>query len=259
MERAVYDEPTDEPVQCLLPQHVKRALVYLRGNVAEKITLPGLAAACAVPERTLLKQFRRFVGLSPLAYLRRLRLNLARGDLLRADCETAISEIAINCGFTHLGRFATEYRRAFDESPSATRQRVRSNGAGDASLLGPVVWRAKPVLLLVPFRTETLQEELETRDLMERLGATLTIRQSASVQHGAPGIPGTVRLLNQSANTPLVSGGGAANVVAAAVVTRDADTARFLTTLRNMTRIRGLVEGGMTCLFITASLNEGRR
>ena len=181
MERAVYDEPTDEPVQCLLPQHVKRALVYLRGNVAEKITLPGLAAACAVPERTLLKQFRRFVGLSPLAYLRRLRLNLARGDLLRADCETAISEIAINCGFTHLGRFATEYRRAFDESPSATRQRVRSNGAGDAFLPGPVAWRAKPVLLLVPFRTETLQEELETRDLMERLGATLSRMRIASV------------------------------------------------------------------------------
>ena len=125
MERTAYDEPTEDPVQCLLPQHVKRALVYMRSNVAEKITLPGLAATCAAPERTLLKQFKRFVGLSPLAYLRRLRLNLARSELSQADCETAISEIAISCGFTHLGRFATEYRRAFGESPSATRQRVR--------------------------------------------------------------------------------------------------------------------------------------
>jgi AraC-like DNA-binding protein len=132
-----------------------------------------LAAACAVPERTLLKQFKRFVGLSPLAYLRRMRLNLARSELLQADCETAISEVAIGCGFTHLGRFATEYRRAFGESPSATRQRLRGNSAADASLPTAVAWRAKPVLLLVPFRTETLQEELEARDLMERLGATL--------------------------------------------------------------------------------------
>ena len=53
--------------QCLLPQHVKRALVYMRANLAEKITLPGLAAMCGTPERTLLKQFKRFVGSSPLA------------------------------------------------------------------------------------------------------------------------------------------------------------------------------------------------
>jgi AraC-like DNA-binding protein len=181
MERTAYDGSTDDPVQHLLPQHVKRALVYMRSNVAEKITLPGLAANCAIPERTLLKQFKRFVGLSPLAYLRRLRLNLARGELLQADRDTAISEIAINCGFTHLGRFATEYRRAFNESPSATRQRARGNGAGDASLPAPVAWRDKPVLLLVPFRTEMLQEELDTRDLMERLGATLSRMRIASV------------------------------------------------------------------------------
>ena len=42
------------------------------------------------PERTLLKQFKRFVGLPPLAYLRRLRLNLARSALSQAGCETAI-------------------------------------------------------------------------------------------------------------------------------------------------------------------------
>ena len=51
MERTAYDESTDDPVQHLLPQHVKRALVYMRSNVAEKITLPGLAANCAIPER----------------------------------------------------------------------------------------------------------------------------------------------------------------------------------------------------------------
>jgi AraC-like DNA-binding protein/tetratricopeptide (TPR) repeat protein len=181
MERTECDGPTEDPVQCLLPQHVKRALVYMRANLAEKITLPGLAAMCGTPERTLLKQFKRFVGSSPLAYVRRLRLNLARSELSQADCETAISELAISCGFTHLGRFATEYRRAFGESPSTTRQRVRGNGADGAFLAAPVVWRAKAALLVVPFRTETLQEELETRDLMERLGATLSRMRIASV------------------------------------------------------------------------------
>ncbi len=186
MERTEYDEPAEDPVQCLQPQHVKRALVYMRGNLAEKITLSGLAATCAVPERTLLKQFKRFVGLSPLAYLRRLRLNLARDVLQRRECETAISEIALSCGFTHLGRFATEYKRAFGESPSATRQRVRGRRPDGPSPAVPVAWHDKPALLIVPFRTETIQEQLEARDLIERLGATLSRMRIASVTLAHP-------------------------------------------------------------------------
>ncbi len=181
MEGDRHNDPEEVSVQCPQPHHVRRALSFMRNNVAEKITLAGLAAACATSERTLLKQFRKFVGLSPLAYLRRLRLNLARGELLRADCESAVSEIAIGCGFTHLGRFATEYRRAFGETPSATRQRVRDHGDIGASVPNPIAWREKPALLVLPFRAENLQEELEARDLAERLGATLSRMRIASV------------------------------------------------------------------------------
>jgi AraC-like DNA-binding protein len=186
MERTANDEPSDGAVRCLLPQYVNRALNYMRSNVAEKITLPGLAVRCGAPERTLLKQFKRFVGLSPLAYLRRLRLNLVRSELQRRDREVAISEIAISCGFNHLGRFAMEYRRAFGESPSMTRQRARDRGSDESSLPAPVVWREKPALLVVPLRTETLQEHLEARDLMERLGATLSRMRIATVTLGYP-------------------------------------------------------------------------
>ena len=56
--------------QTARPQYVKRALDYMNGNLAEKITLAELASACGTSERTLLKQFQRFLGLPPLAYLR---------------------------------------------------------------------------------------------------------------------------------------------------------------------------------------------
>jgi adenylate cyclase len=181
MDRFTYDEPASDPVPGRLPHHVKRALDFMRGNVAEKITLPELAAACGAPERTLQKQFRRFVGLPPLAYLRRLRLNLARDELQRRDCDTAISEIATSYGLTHLGRFSTEYRAAFGESPSATRQRARGNSPDVGSLPAPAAWREKPGLFIMPFRTETLQEQREARDLTERLGATLSRMRIATV------------------------------------------------------------------------------
>jgi AraC-like DNA-binding protein len=73
-----------------LPQHVRQAVAYLRAHLGEQITLAELSAACGIPERTLLKQFKRFLGISPFAYLHRLRLTTARAELLRSDTDVAI-------------------------------------------------------------------------------------------------------------------------------------------------------------------------
>src|ERR1700761_4922248 len=104
--------------QTVLPHLVKRALDYMRDNLTEKIVLSEVARACATSERTLLKQFQRHVGLSPLAYLRRHRLNVARHELLKAESDVTICDIAARCGYLHLGRFAGDYRRLFNEPPS---------------------------------------------------------------------------------------------------------------------------------------------
>ena len=197
IERAVRVQPDNHR---LLPQHVKRALAYMNANIAERVTLAGLASACAVPERTLLRQFQRFIGLPPLTYLRRLRLNAVRNELATAQSNDDISDVAVRCGFSHLGRFAKEYRRLFGEAPSATRQRVHEREAGDAlaknggaSCAGddppssfPTVGRERPSLLILPWRSETLQEDLEARDLTERLAATLSRIRVASVALAHP-------------------------------------------------------------------------
>jgi AraC-like DNA-binding protein len=180
--------------QRLWPQHVKRALAYMRANMTERISLTGLVSACGVPERTLLRQFQQFVGLAPLAYLRRLRLNAAKSMLSNTKNNAAIADIAMGCGFTHLGRFAAEYRRLFGEAPSVTRQRVRapaakdypsgtqaSDGGENMSLSAPSLGYVKPALVILPLRTETLQESLEARDLTERLAATLSHNRIASI------------------------------------------------------------------------------
>jgi transcriptional regulator GlxA family with amidase domain len=46
---------------------VKRALDYLRANLAEKVTLADLANACGISQRALLAQFKHFLGVSPIA------------------------------------------------------------------------------------------------------------------------------------------------------------------------------------------------
>jgi AraC-like DNA-binding protein/TolB-like protein len=191
-------EPNLSLDQTVLPSLVKRALAYMRGNLAEKITLSDVMQACATSERTLLKQFKKCVGLSPLVYLRRYRLNAARHELLTEGSDEAIADIAIRCGYPHLGRFAGEYRRLFGESPSATRERVRPQTA-DRAPVGKnaaycrssvaAVWRERPSLVILPLRTETLQESLQARDLTEQLAATLAHVRVASVVLAHPSSP----------------------------------------------------------------------
>ena len=102
---------TESAPPTALPQHVKRALDYMRANLAEKVTLADLANACGISQRALLTQFKHFLGVSPIAHLRHMRLGTARAELQQSDGTVSISEIASRCGLTHLGRFATEYRR----------------------------------------------------------------------------------------------------------------------------------------------------
>ncbi len=178
-----------------LPLHVKHALDYMRDNIGENLTLTDLTTACAVPERTLLKQFRRFVGTSPLSYLRVLRLNAAKSALLCPDNEESIANIATRCGFLHFGRFSGDYRRRFGKSPSATRQRVRAPVAaggptGDGETHNQtsitIAGRNRPSLVILPLRTETPQEKEEARNLGERLAAALSRMRIASVTLAHP-------------------------------------------------------------------------
>jgi AraC-like DNA-binding protein/TolB-like protein len=176
-----------------LPQHVKRALDYLRANLAEKVTLADLAAACGISQRALLTQFRHFLGVSPIAHLRRMRLGTARAELQQSDGTVSISEVAFRCGLTHLARFAAEYRTAFGELPSATRRRAvasadKGNIGSDcrASAPAPFVARQRPSLIILPLRTETLQERHIAQELMEQLAATISRTSVASVTFADP-------------------------------------------------------------------------
>ena len=64
-----------------VPRSLGRAVTYLRQNLREALTLPMLVQASGLTERTLHKQFRRYLGMTPLAYLRRLRLLASREAL----------------------------------------------------------------------------------------------------------------------------------------------------------------------------------
>ena len=110
------------------PRDVRRAIDYIHENLAEAITLADLVAMSGVAGRTLLKHFREFKGVSPMRYIRNLRLARVRDELTGADARQVL-EVATRWGFTHAGRFAVDYRQRFGESPSATLESSRRRSA----------------------------------------------------------------------------------------------------------------------------------
>jgi transcriptional regulator GlxA family with amidase domain len=93
----------------LLPQDLKRAVNLLRTDPARIWTVPVLAASCNVPRRTLEKRFRHHFHQTPVEFLRTVRLDCSRNELLRAAPSATVTEIALRCGFRHFGRFAAWY------------------------------------------------------------------------------------------------------------------------------------------------------
>lgn len=76
--------------------------------------------------RTLQRSFRKYFDLTITAYLKTVRLDATRRELLAAHpSENTVAEIALRHGLTHLGRFSVEFRDRFGESPRDTLAKSR--------------------------------------------------------------------------------------------------------------------------------------
>lgn len=110
-----------------LPTDLARALGWLRTHLSEPIELERLARVSGVPPRTLESHFKTFLGTTPLGWVRRMRLARARQELIRLGPKASVTNAALASGFSQLGRFAAQYRKAFGELPSATLQRTKNS------------------------------------------------------------------------------------------------------------------------------------
>jgi AraC-like DNA-binding protein/TolB-like protein len=136
----------------LLPGLVKKALALLDADPARAWTVSEIASGCGVGRRTLQRQFRRFLGRMPMEYVRDIRLERARGELLHPSGGAKVTEIAGRCGFNHFGRFAALYRRRFGEAPSATLKKRRNVFVpGIRPLPPPPIAVDRPRIAVLPF------------------------------------------------------------------------------------------------------------
>ena len=116
-----YSEEPGGAASAHRPRPVKRTLDAMHAEPGRPFTAAELAAVAGVGVRVLQESFRRHVGMPPLTYLRRLRLDGVHAELSRGDARpVSVSDVAYRWGFTHMGRFAGAYRARFGVSPSQT-------------------------------------------------------------------------------------------------------------------------------------------
>lgn len=104
----------------VLPRHVKLAADYMQANPETEITVESLVAISGVSGRTLFAGFAKFMGMSPMRYLRDVRLERVRQDLLDPYQPRSVTLIATRWGFYQLGRMASDYRKRYAEGPRET-------------------------------------------------------------------------------------------------------------------------------------------
>lgn len=114
-------DPTIEDRRDSHPATLRRAVAFIEDNAHRDISVADIAGAAHVTIRAVQLAFARHLETTPLAYLRRVRLDCARRDLLAADpARRTVAGVAYRWGFHSSSRFAVLYRQAYGVPPSHT-------------------------------------------------------------------------------------------------------------------------------------------
>ncbi len=102
-------------------QLAQQAEDYMLNHLHQPITLKDLCQILKTSSRPLNYGFKDVFGVSPMAYLKGLRLHAVRKALLTADpVNTRVEDVATQFGFWSGGHFARDYKALFGERPSET-------------------------------------------------------------------------------------------------------------------------------------------
>lgn len=104
--------------------HVGAALALMHGRPGENWTVERLGRQVGLSRSALAERFAQVMGEPVIAFLSRLRLQLAAQELLATD--RSIQSIAEEAGYEAVNSFSRAFKRAFGRPPTVWRRRARS-------------------------------------------------------------------------------------------------------------------------------------
>jgi AraC family ethanolamine operon transcriptional activator len=118
------DELENLPEAIILERKFRLFLQKRHYNEAPRIA--DITDHLKVSRRTLFRTLESWPGATPAKYSKTIRLHASRQDLLRAlSSQKNVSDIALDNGFFHFGRFSKDYHSLFGEFPKETIRKHR--------------------------------------------------------------------------------------------------------------------------------------
>ena len=107
------------------PRHslTEKAEHFLQSRLHHQISVGDLAQYCGTSERSLLRHFRSYHGLSPIEHIQRLRVERAKA--LLETTHLSFDEIVERCGYSDSASFRKLFKRATAITPGDYRERYR--------------------------------------------------------------------------------------------------------------------------------------
>lgn len=116
-----FTEALRRPAPNIAPRHVKLAIEYIQDHPENSVSSTDLAELSNVSLRALQDGFRRFVGTSIIGYQRQVRLQRAY-KALTDSVPLSVTEVALQHGFSNVGRFCRYFQSAYGVSPAHVRK-----------------------------------------------------------------------------------------------------------------------------------------
>ena len=104
-------------------QQIAKVITWLKLHYTESVSMDDLALKVHMSPSTFRQHFREVTGMSPLQYLKNLRLQDARQWMLNEDMDA--SSAAMRVGYESASQFNREYTRLFGAPPLRDIKRVR--------------------------------------------------------------------------------------------------------------------------------------
>jgi AraC-like DNA-binding protein len=117
-------------------QRIGRVIDWLRRNYDRPVSVEDLARMAAMGVSTFHRYFRQLTSMSPLQYVKQLRLQAARQKMLAEGLDASSAAYAV--GYQSVSQFSREYKRYFGVPPSRHRQTVVREMAAARSRLSAV-------------------------------------------------------------------------------------------------------------------------
>ena len=116
-----YSSELEKQRQGVAPFYVRKAEAYIRANLGAAMTIESIVEASGVSSRSLFYGFRRWRGTTPLSFVKGVRLDKARDELLRISRSGgSVTDVAMQVGYSYMSRFSSDYKARFGEKPSET-------------------------------------------------------------------------------------------------------------------------------------------